>query len=239
MAGSMTLTAGISPALTIGSAEVNTTAGLGVISYRQAGILVSEAGVPASAPVFRGRINAEITSTANTGFAVANPNDSDATVSFFFTDSNGNDSGRGSLTLPAHGQMARFLDQAPFNAPGALSGTFAFSSNVPVSAIALRGLINERSEFLVTTLPIANPDQPATGTVYFPHFADGGGWTTQFVLVNPTDSQISGTFRYMDQAGQAGSSFTYTIDHVYSVARPDASYHSTSRLQHFGQNGRG
>jgi hypothetical protein len=42
------------------------------------------------------------------------------------------------------------------------------------------------------------------GTVVFPHFAAGGGWTTQLVLVNPTDSLLTGTVA-MDDA------YTYSI----------------------------
>ena len=71
-------------------------------------------------------------------------------------------------------------------------GTFTFTANIPVAAIALRGVVNERSEFLMATLPVAPLTAPTTGTVYIPHFADGGGWTTQVILVNPTDAPIGG-----------------------------------------------
>ena len=177
-------------------------------------MLVSEAGVPATSPALRGRIYAYVSGTVNTGIALANPNDSQATVSFFFTNSNGTDSGNGSLTIPAHGQIAHFLNEAPFNAPQSTSGTFSFSSDVPVSAIAIRGLTNERSEFLVTTLPVANPDANVSGSVIFPHFADGGGWTTQFVLVNPSDQNISGTVNFYGQgtAGTKAPSLSMNID---------------------------
>jgi hypothetical protein len=216
LSSGMTLTSTGGVPLTVGSAEVigsggEAPSGLALVSYRQNGVMVSEAGVPASVPMLRGRIDAEIGTSANTGFAVANPNDSAATVSFFFTDSNGTNSGTGSMTLPPHGQLARFLNEAPFSGPGSFSGTLTFSSDLPVSAIALHGLTNERSEFLLTTLPIANPDVPSPATAFFPHLVDGGGWSTQFVLVNPTDSAITGTLRFLDQTGQAGLSMPYQI----------------------------
>jgi hypothetical protein len=113
------------------------------------GVLISEAGVPATVPASKGRIFVEIGSGVDTGFAVANPNDTAAKVSFFFTDRSGTDSAAGSFTLPAHGQVARFLDEAPFPVPRPALGTFTFTSDVPVSAIALRGLVNKRSEFLI------------------------------------------------------------------------------------------
>jgi hypothetical protein len=216
LAGGTTLTSSGGLPLSVDSAEVTgpggeAPAGLALISYIQNGVTVSEAGVPASVPVLRGRLNTEITSSVNTGFAVANPNDSAATVSFFFTDPNGNDSGAGSLTLPPHGQIARFLNESPFNGAAASNGTFTFSSTIPVTAIALRGRTNERSEFLVTTLPIANPDAPSPATAFFPHYAEGAGWTTQFMLINPTDAPIVGTLSLTEQNGDIGTSMPYNI----------------------------
>ena len=215
LAGGATMISSGATPLTVGSAELAgaggvTPAGLALVSYRQDGVMATEAGVPASVPVLRGRIDSEISSNVNTGFAVSNPNDSVATVSFFFTDSNGTDSGWSSFTLPPHGQLSHFLNEAPFYGTAA-SATFTFSSDIPVSAIALRGLTNERSEFLLTTLPIANPDVPSPATAYFPHFADGAGWTTQFVLVNPTDNAITGTLQFVDQSGQNGAAIPYQI----------------------------
>jgi len=210
--GSSMISNGESP-LQVASAEVSggrSRAGLSLIALRQNNTLISEAGIPASVSAFRGRVDAEFSPTVRTGFAVANPNDTEATVSFFFTDQDGIDSGWGSFTLAPHGQMSKFLDENPFNSRNS-AGTFSFSSDIPVSGIALRGLVNERSEFLVTTLPIANPDESSPATISFPHMADGGGWTTQFALVNPTEGTISGKVTYADQSGAPGESFNYTI----------------------------
>src|SRR5213078_1273553 len=119
------------------------------------------------------------------GVAIANPNNSGATLSFSFTDRNGQTFGAGSTTVAANGQIAAFLNQAPFNAGDSVAGSFTFTASVPVSVIALRGLTNERSEFLITTLPVADLSAAASSeTILFPHFADGGGWTTQILLVN-------------------------------------------------------
>ena len=204
----------VGSATVVAPAGQSDPSGVAIFGYRPNGVLVSEAGVPASAPALRGRIYASVDGSVNTGIAMANPNSSDATVSFFFTDSNGSSFGNGSLTIPAHGQIAHFLNEAPFNASQLTSGTFSFTSSVPVSAIAIRGLTNERSEFLVTTLPVANPDSPASGSVFFPHFADGGGWTTQFVLVNPSEQTITGTLKFYGQGnpGSQAPSLSLNID---------------------------
>ncbi len=137
-----------------------------------------------------------------------------------FSGPNGNFGG-GIITIPANGQMAKFLDESPFNGGSSFSGTVIFTSSVPVVVVALRGLTNERGEFLVTTLPVADLSVPAaSSTIIFPQFADGGGWTTQIVLVNPGDSLITGTVQFLNPSGgtagvvvngQANSSFAYSI----------------------------
>ena len=128
--------------------------------------------------------------------------------------------------MGAHRQTARFLNETPFNGGSSILGTFTFTSSLPVAAVALRAFTNEAGEFLMTTLPVAPLSSTASDTVYFPHFADGNGWATQVVLVNPTDRTITGTVRFLgpgsDTAaaaptiltlddGRTGSDFAYSI----------------------------
>jgi hypothetical protein len=199
--------------LQIGYAEIQSTGNavpnaVAILGYKQNDVLVTETGVPASAPMTKGRIYAEVAGNVNTGFAVANPNDSEATVNFFFTDPNGANSGAGVLKVPARAQIARFLDEEPFNLVRPKHGTFTFSSNVPVSAVGIRGLLNERTEFVFTTLPMANLDELTPASMFFPHFADGAGWKTDFVLVNPTDQTITGSLQV---DGEQRTSYKYSI----------------------------
>jgi hypothetical protein len=71
--------------------------------------------------------------------------------------------------------------------------------------MGLRGRTNARGDFLMTTTPPANENDPApTGDRFFPHFADGGGWITQFVLISGSEGPTSpGTIRFADQNGAA------------------------------------
>ena len=221
-----------SPELRVGYGQVETDdgmgppAGLAIFSSRVNEILVSEAGVPAVSPVLEGRIFAETKGFVRAGIAMANPNDTAATITFFFTNSDGIDSGHGTFTLGPREQIAQFLDEDPFNGGSETLGTFTFTADLPVAVIALRGFVNERSEFLMTTLPVAPIAVPTTATVYFPHFADGGGWTTQVILVNPTHAPIRGSVQFFDSGseteaaaprtltladGRSGSEFTYAI----------------------------
>jgi hypothetical protein len=186
---------------------------MAILQYRNGdGVLVSEAAVPAQAAIRNGRIDAEVQSTVNTGLALMNPGDADVRVDFYFTDANGTNSGSGSLVLGAHQELARFLTEAPFSGTSILTGAFTFSASAAVSAIAIRGRTNERSEFLMTTLPVVDLDAALSyDTATMAHFAAGGGWSTDVVLVNPTNQVISGTLQFVNAAGKSVDSGAYTL----------------------------
>jgi hypothetical protein len=221
-------TEGISPSPTVGYGRIqpgsgsSAPSGLAIFGFRPGGVLVTEAAVPASALLQSGRIYAEVNGPVNTGLAIANPNSQAATITFNFTDVSGQTFGSGTTTIPANSQIAAFLNQAPFNGGNSVQGTFSFSSSVPIAAIALRGFTNERSEFLITATPVTDlaTSVPTGETIIFPHFAEGGGWTTQVVLVNPTDTALSGNLQFVNPSGaaatltvdgQSGTTFPYTI----------------------------
>ena len=203
-----------------------TPSGIAIFGLRQDGVLIAEAGVPATEPVQEGRIFAEVDGPVNTGLAIANPNDVLATIRFYFTDTSGTRFAEGSFELGAHQQTAKFLDQAPFNGGPSVLGTLTFTSSLPVAVVALRGFTNEAGEFLMTTLPVAPLVSASSDPVYFPHFADGSGWATQVVLVNPTDRTITGAVAFRGKGsdtaaaapviltlddGRTGSNFDYSI----------------------------
>jgi hypothetical protein len=200
-----------------------TPSGVAIFGFRQNNILLSEVGVPATPALSSGRIYAEIAGAVGAGLAIANPNSSAATISFYFTDANGTPAGSGSTTIAANQQMAEFLDQFPFKVytTATFQGTFTFTSNVPVAVVALRGFTNERGDFLMSTQPVIDTTiAPSSATAVVPHFADGGGWTTQVLLVNPTDTPMTGTVQFATPTGtaanvtiggQTNSSFVYSI----------------------------
>jgi len=194
---------GASESLRVGYARMQqdtgnstTLSGLAIFGYRSGGVLVTEASVPASTPVSSGRIYVDVNGPVNTGIAFANTNGQAAVISFYFTDTGGTDFGQGSFTLNASSQVAAFLNQAPFRGRSSMQGTFSFSSPVPVGVIAIRGFINERSEFLITTLPVSAIGETNFNPVVLPEFADGGGWMTQTILTNPSNSAIAGYVQF-------------------------------------------
>lgn len=195
-------TAGTDPFLSVGYGSIQpdtaqtTPSGAAIFGFRENNVLVSETSVPAAAPLSSGRIYAEIAGPLNTGIAIVNPNNLAVAIDFYFTDISGNPAGSGSMTVPGNQHVALFLDQPPlkvYTTP-AFQGTFSFTATAPVAAIALRGFTNERGEFLTSTLPVIDTSLPPTRALLFlPHFAAGGGWTTQILLVNPGEETVTGS----------------------------------------------
>ena len=205
-----------------------TPSGMALFQFRDPeGVLITETSVPAAAPIRQGRIFAEVGGAVVTALAFANPNDRASEVSFYVTDTAGKRVKEGRFTLEAKRYLAGLLNAAPFELDSVV-GTFTFTASAPVAMIALRGVTNEAGEWVATALPVGPvlpPPSPFSATstdpVLFPHFASGGGWSTEVILVNPTWSRIAGTleFRGPDAAplavtladGRTGSSFPYTV----------------------------
>jgi len=83
-----------------------------------------------------------------------------------------------------NGHRAAFVAQMIEGLPDGFSGVAEISSTSPFVALTLRGLTNRRGDFLLTTFPIADSSQPAPTPIVFPHIADGGGYSTQFIFIS-------------------------------------------------------
>ena len=205
-----------------------TPSGIALFRFRDPeGVLITETAVPASKPVHRGRIFAEVGDSVNTTVAFANPNHRPVDISFYLTDTAGTRVREGSFTLDAQQHRAGLLNAAPFEGAN-MVGTFTFTAWPPLAVTALRVVTNEAGEWLATALPVGPvvaPPSPfsaaSTDPVVFPHFAAGQGWSTQAVLVNPTRLPIGGTLEFRGPEGaplavalddgRMGSSFPYSI----------------------------
>ncbi len=202
--------------------------GTAVFSYRQNGITISEAAVPASLPTTRAGIFIDYRSYAdavagrldagkidvNTGIAVVNCGPQAASVTYTLRTFNGGLITNGTGTIAAGHHFAKFIDQfkdvaAGFALPAYFQTTVQFaslevSSNQPLSITALRMTTNQRSKVLFTTTPVADLTQPRTGDpIYFAHFADGGGYTSTLILLNTSDGTATGTLQILDNQGAA------------------------------------
>jgi hypothetical protein len=50
--------------------------------------------------------------------------------------------------------------------------------------MTIRSLNNERNDFLMASFPIADPSQALLAPILFPHIAEGGGHTMEFIFLS-------------------------------------------------------
>ena len=135
--------------------------GVSIFTFQKDGTTVSEAGVPASTAGTAFRLYVEASGTpgqphsVRSGIALTNTSDAPTTVSLELTDLDGTATGlTESLTLPASGHVARFIDEFFPALPTPFSGILRITSTAPnIAAVGLRLAINPRNDILVTTTP--------------------------------------------------------------------------------------
>ncbi len=96
--------------------------------------------------------------------------------------------------------MAAFADQLISYLPADFQGVLDIASDSPFAALTLRSLVNERFDFLLTTFPVADVNEPAPFPIIFPQIADGGGYRTEFILISAGLSS-SATVGFFDDEG--------------------------------------
>jgi hypothetical protein len=168
-----------------------TPVGAGIFSYSPAGILVTESGIPSAAPTTLARIYVDKSGGHDTGLAIANPAASEGRIILQPFETNGSTpagDGDAVLTIPSNGHSAKFVSQLIGGLPAGFTGVLQIASTTPFVALTLRSLSNTRGDFLLTTFPIADANQPAPTPIVFPQIADGGGYGTQFIFISPSGS---------------------------------------------------
>jgi hypothetical protein len=229
----------VSPEQSMGS-----PAGLAIVRASGSKGVISTAGLPLSGGIRGGSLYADLAAATDaseavrTGIALANPSTQDAEISFFFTDANGVEIKSGSYTLLANHQISGFLDESPFNGPGAFSGTFTFAASAPISAIGTRSLTRRSGEFLLQSLPIAQGTTEGTNS-FLPAFVDGAGWNTEVILSNNSSTLQVGKVQFWGH-GAPGVPATVVDMTVNGVTASTFNYslppHAVVRLVTAGAN---
>ena len=190
-------TDGVPATVNTGSMQVvpdtgaSTPAGAGVFSYAPLGtlfssqIVVTESGVPAATPTSHALVYVDQSNGHMTGVAIAAPNATPVHVTLRALQSDGvTVAGLGSLDLVGNGHDARFVQEFIPALPAGFTGVLDISATTPFVALTLRALTNIRDEFLLTTFPVADFNQPSPVPILFPQVADGAGFLTQIILLN-------------------------------------------------------
>ncbi len=182
--------------------------GAGVFGFTQSGVLVTESGVPSGTPTTHARIYVDKSWGHSTGLAIANPSDGNMTVNLISLKTDGatpEGSNQGPITIKPHGMIGTFVDTLISGLPPEFTGVLDISSSTPFVALAVRTLYNERNDFLISTFPIADFNQPAPAPIVFPQIADGnagGVYQTQFILLS-TRNGVTTHVRFYGDTGAA------------------------------------
>ncbi len=181
----------------------STPVGSGVFGYNQANKLVSESGVPAALATTHARVYVDLSRNHNTGIAIANLENTAAEIVIEAFERDGVTSvgtSDGPLPLVANGHEAKFADEFISGLPAGFTGVLDVSSATPFAALTIRSLNNEDDEFLMTAFPVADVTRPAPSPIVFPQIADGGGYTSEFILISPA-GEASTVLRLSDETG--------------------------------------
>ena len=205
--GAVTISTDGQGGLVPGSAVVTSTSTLGgVIRFDIPGIGIAGVGTsqPLSAFVMPVRRKLE---GINTGVAIHNTESQAVTLTLTLRTKLGEEVANGTRTIenfPAAGHLAQFINELfPNAATDDFEGTLVVQvtgGNVAATALELGP---EEGQF--TTLPVTATGGVISGTqkTYFAHFGNGGGFTSDIVVINPLGEETtSGQVDFFDNEGQ-------------------------------------
>jgi hypothetical protein len=180
-------------------------------------------------------VDRSVRASTTLGVAFANPNAALASVTLTLRRSDGTLFSTSTFTISGRRQISRLITELFPNPPAGgfstqvavpaeFTGTLLVNSTIPISIVGLRFRGQNFSTTPVTDLaPVFEP-LPAIisgvgglGAVMFPQFVVGGGWSTEFVIINTTSSNLTirldvftteGTALNVVVNNQTGNSFT-------------------------------
>ena len=181
-----------------------TPIGAGIISYSAPGIWATEYGVPAVKPATHVRIYVDLREIHNSALAIANIARTTVNISIKAFQLDGitgaGTTGGNLLSLTGHGHTTKFVENLMPGLTVGFRGVLDISSSTPFAALALRSLRNKRNDLLLTAMPAADFDQKISFPIIFPQVADGGGYRTEFILVN-AGSRLDATIKFFGESG--------------------------------------
>jgi len=147
---------------------------------------------------------AEIGAPSHTGLALVNHGSSTATILLQINDANGRQAANRTLTLAPGEHVAKFLLEWFGQALAPFRGTLEVRSDQPLGALALRGTDNDLGQFIMTSIPARGDEGPLPGqTEAVPQVAEGGGYQTEWLMLNSSDVPLTGKITVRKSDGTA------------------------------------
>jgi len=132
---------------------------------------------------------------ASSGYAVANYGPDAANITAKLRDKSGAVKDTNAFSLAAGHHFSEFAHQRFPGIVAGFEGSVEFTSDQNLAATALR--FEQGGVF--STIPVV-VDQPGSA-LYFPQLADGGGYRSSFILVNPSSSAVSAILEFFADDG--------------------------------------
>lgn len=170
----------------IPDANVPAPVAMGMLHYRQNGVLVTESGVPAADPTTHARIYVDGSAARDTALAISNPAGSAAGITLEAYGLDGNkrpDGSHGLVRLTGQGQVTGSAGELIEGLPRGFTGVVDVTSTTPIVVTALRSLVTLRRDVILSVFPAADLTRESTSPMVFPHVLDGDGYATEFVLL--------------------------------------------------------
>jgi hypothetical protein len=177
-----------------------------ILSFKSKNVTVSETSVFAVPTSTAFSMYVENTGSTQgqilSGIAVANASETSNTVFLDLIRLDGTSIGQtGSFKLSEKGAASKFLNELFTDLPNDFRGILKVTSVAPIGVVDLRGRYNSRNDFLITAIPPVDTNNPAAGTVVFPHLVSGGGYTTQLILFGQPSAPATGTLSSISPNG--------------------------------------
>jgi hypothetical protein len=169
-----------------------------ILSHKELGITKAQTDVEGALPGTTLRLYTEnlpgfetgVLGSARAAVALANPSSTAAaTVRLDLLNFTGGLQASTSVQLPPKGQLASLLTDLPGfgSVPQTFQGVLKVTvlSGSGITATGFRDSYNTNGSLLATTTGplVENAGVPGLGLLVFPHIAEGGGYTTRFIIV--------------------------------------------------------
>jgi hypothetical protein len=186
-----------------------------ILNRRDNGVLTSLFSLEAELPgtTFRtyaesvGDFDSGVAGSTRSGVTLANPSNSSATVVLEVRNLDGSLLKTSQpVQVPANGEIAVYLNQVPglesLAAPFQGIVRVTTTSTEGVTAAGFRAINNERGNVLFTATGPLVENAGTSGQLVFPHIAEGGGFTTQFIVIGGTSGQANtGVLTFFNEEG--------------------------------------
>ena len=204
---------------------IQSPAGSGIFQFTSGDSVLSEAGVAVVTPTTSARIFVDNVGT-RTGVAMASAGNPATTVTFQLLNINGSSLETTTRDLAAGGHLSVFADELFTQASEGFTGLMEITSPVPMAPVTLKLTSNERGQSILTTLPLVDLTQTATGgSSIFPQIGFGdfgsGAFATRLILIDQVQTggptgrlnffQSDGSALTVPLGQETGSEFPYQI----------------------------